>query len=160
MDCSPQAPLSMGILQARVLEYFAIPFCSASSQPRNRIRSLTLWVDSLPSEPPGKPKNTGVSSPSLLQGNLPNPRGLNPSLLHCRQILYQLSYQGSSREVWWTEDGLSKMCTSHSPEYVALNENFQKTNAILSCHFMANRWGKSGNTDRIYFLGLQNHCRQ
>ena len=25
-------------------------------------------------------------------------------------------------------------------------------------HFMANRWGNNGNTDRLYFLGLQNHC--
>ena len=25
-------------------------------------------------------------------------------------------------------------------------------------HFMANRWGKNGNSDRLYFLGLQNHC--
>ena len=25
---------------------------------------------------------------------------------------------------------------------------------------MANRWGKSENSDRFYFLGLQNHCRQ
>ena len=24
---------------------------------------------------------------------------------------------------------------------------------------MANRWGNSGNIDRLYFLGLQNHCR-
>ena len=23
---------------------------------------------------------------------------------------------------------------------------------------MANRWGKSGNSERFYFLGLQNHC--
>ena len=27
-----------------------------------------------------------------------------------------------------------------------------------SHHFMANRWGTNGNTDRLYFLGLQNHC--
>ena len=26
-------------------------------------------------------------------------------------------------------------------------------------HFMANRWGNSRNSDRLYFLGLQNHCR-
>ena len=26
-------------------------------------------------------------------------------------------------------------------------------------HFMANRWGNNGNSDRLYFLGLQNHCR-
>ena len=27
-------------------------------------------------------------------------------------------------------------------------------------HFMANRWGKSRNSDRLYFLGLQNHYGQ
>ena len=27
-------------------------------------------------------------------------------------------------------------------------------------HFMANRWGKNGTSDKLYFLGLQNHCRQ
>ena len=26
-------------------------------------------------------------------------------------------------------------------------------------HFMANKWGNNGNSDRLYFLGLQNHCR-
>ena len=26
-------------------------------------------------------------------------------------------------------------------------------------HFMANRWGNNENSDRLYFLGLQNHCR-
>ena len=29
---------------------------------------------------------------------------------------------------------------------------------IWSHHFMANRWVKSGNADRFYFLGLQNQC--
>ena len=31
---------------------------------------------------------------------------------------------------------------------------------IWSHYFMANRWAKSGNSDRFYFLGLQNHCGQ
>ena len=26
-------------------------------------------------------------------------------------------------------------------------------------HFMTNRWGNNGNSHRLYFLGLQNHCR-
>ena len=39
-------------------------------------------------------QNTGVGSLSLLQKIFPI-QGLNPGLLHCRQILYQLSYQGS-----------------------------------------------------------------
>ena len=31
---------------------------------------------------------------------------------------------------------------------------------IRSHHFMGNRWGNSGNSVRLYFLGLQNHCRR
>ena len=45
-------------------------------------------------EPPGKPKNTGVGSLSLLQGIFPSQES-NRGLLHCRLILYQLNYQGS-----------------------------------------------------------------
>ena len=57
-------------------------------------RSPSLKVDSLLSEPPGKPKNTGVVSLSLLQGNFPTQES-NQDLLHCRRFLYQLSYLGS-----------------------------------------------------------------
>ena len=31
--------------------------------------------------------------------------------------------------------------------------------SVWSHHFMANRWGNSGNSERLYILGLQNHCR-
>ena len=31
------------------------------------------------------------------------------------------------------------------------------SHGIHSHHFMANRWGNNGNSDRFYFLGLQNH---
>ena len=44
-------------------------------------------------------------------------------------------------------------------EKVGLKLNIQKTKIISSHHFMANRWGNSGNSDRFYFWGLQNHCR-
>ena len=58
-------------------------------------RSLALRVVSfLPSEPLGKLKKTRVGRLSLLQGNFLT-QELNESLLHCRQIIYQLSYQGS-----------------------------------------------------------------
>ena len=57
-------------------------------------RSPTLQADSLRAEPQGKPKNVGVGSLSLLQGIFPT-QELNRGLLHCRQILYQLSFQGS-----------------------------------------------------------------
>ena len=31
--------------------------------------------------------------------------------------------------------------------------------SIRSHHFMGNRWGNNGNSVRLYFSGLQNHCR-
>ena len=55
-----QAPLSMGILQARILEWVAMPSSKGSSQPRDRthISCICLhWQEgSLPLMPPGKPK--------------------------------------------------------------------------------------------------------
>ena len=49
---------------------------------------------SLPAEPQGKPKNTGVGSLSLLQWIFPTQES-NQGLLHCRWILYQVNFQGS-----------------------------------------------------------------
>ena len=44
---------------------------------------------------------------------------------------------------------------------VGLKLNFQKNldHGIWSHHFMANRWRNNGNSERLYFSGLQNHCR-
>ena len=57
-------------------------------------RFPTLQADSSPSEPPGKPENTGVGGLSLLQGIFLT-QDSNRHLLHCRQILYQLNYKRS-----------------------------------------------------------------
>ena len=67
--------------------------------PRIKPRSPTLQADSLPSEPPGTPKNTGVGSLSLLQQIFPTQKS-NWDLLHCRQILYQLSYRSFNKIIW------------------------------------------------------------
>ena len=83
-----------GILQARILEWVPFPSPGDLPNPEIKPRSPTLRVDSLPAEPPGKPKNTRVNSLSLLQLIFP-PQELNWDLLHCRKIPYQLSYQGS-----------------------------------------------------------------
>ena len=60
----------------------------------------SLWPHGLysPWNSPGQ--NTGVSSLSLLQGTFPT-QELNPGLPHCRQILNQLSHQGSPRILEW-----------------------------------------------------------
>ena len=69
------------------------PFPSPGDLPRQGIepRSPALQVDSLPAEPPEKPKNTGVGSLSLLQRIFPT-QDSNWGLLHGRQILYQPIY--------------------------------------------------------------------
>ena len=67
--------------------------------PGIKPRSSTFQVHSLPSEPPGKPKNIGVGSLSFLQGNFQTQKS-NHGLLRCRQILYQLRYPGSPEIAW------------------------------------------------------------
>ena len=53
------------------------------------------------------------------------------------------------------------MKVKEESENVGLKLNIQKSNihGIWSHHFMGNRWGNSGNSVRLYFLGLQNHHR-
>ena len=74
-------------------------FLTQGSNPGIEPRSPALQVDSLLSEPPGKPKTTGVCSLSLFQGIFPT-QDSNRGLLHCRQILYQLNYQGNPKLEW------------------------------------------------------------
>jgi len=50
-----QAPLSVGILQGRILEWVAMPSSRGSPNPGIELRSPALPADSLQSEPPGKP---------------------------------------------------------------------------------------------------------
>ena len=85
--CDPIDYRVHGILQARILEWVAVPFSSGSSQPRgSEPRSPALQVDSLPAEPLGKPKNTGVGGLSLLQHIFPI-QELNQGLLHSSRFL-------------------------------------------------------------------------
>ena len=58
----------MGILQAKILEWVAMP--SPGDLPGIEPRSPALQAVSLPAEPQGKPKNTGMGSLSFLQGTL------------------------------------------------------------------------------------------
>ena len=85
-----------GIIQARILEWVAFPFSRGIVPTQVEPRSPALQTNSLPAEPQGKPKNTGVGSLSLLQWIFPT-QEMNWGLLHCRWILYQLNYQGDQK---------------------------------------------------------------
>ena len=53
--------------------------------------------------------------------------------------------------IWrWKRRVKSWLKTQHPKNY---------EHCIWSYDFMANRWGNNGNSERLYFLGLQNHCR-
>ena len=46
-----------------------------------------------------------------------------------------------------------------SESWLKAQHSENEDHGIRSYHFMGNRWGNSGNSVRLYFSGLQNHCR-
>ena len=113
--CNPMDHRARVNLQARILE----PIPSPGDLPKPGIEPcfLALQVDSLPAEPQGKPKNTGVGSLSLLQQIFPTQKS-NWGLLHCRWIFLPtelwrkpLTSQGHTQwkvsmlgPFWWSSD--------------------------------------------------------
>ena len=55
---SPPGSSAAGMLQARILQWVAMPFSRVSFDPAIEPGSTSLWTDSLPLEPPGKPTGT------------------------------------------------------------------------------------------------------
>ena len=54
---------------------------------------------------------------------------------------------------------LMKMKEESGKSWLKIQHSKNKEYAIQSHHFMANRWRSNGNSERLYFLGLQNQCR-
>ena len=109
MACSLTGSCPWGFSRKESWSVLPCPPPGELANPGIEPRSPALQADSLPSEPPGKPTNTGVGSLSLLQGIFPT-QGSNRSLLDCRQILYQLSYQESPLIVYFTPNNCF-LCT-------------------------------------------------
>ena len=85
----------MRILQARILECVPMPSSRDLPNPGIKPRSPLFQVDSLHLSHQVNPRILEwVTNPFLLQENFLT-QELNQGLLHCRQILYQLGYQGS-----------------------------------------------------------------
>ena len=112
--------------------------------------SNSLWPYGIysPWNSPGQ--NTGVGGLSLLQGIFPTQES-NPGLPHCRWILYQLSHKWLLKvPKSFTK---SKGCNMQWKDSICLH--------VITCqvfYLMGNRWGNSGNSVRLHFLGLQNNC--
>ena len=77
-----------------------------------------------------------------------------------RRNINSLRYADDTTLMAESEEELKSllMKVKEESEKVGLKLNIQKIK-IRSHHFTANRWGNKGNSERLYFWGLQNHCR-
>ena len=118
-----------GILQARVLEWVAFPrdrgawWAAVYVVTQSRTRLMRL--------------SSSSSSLSLPQGNSP-PQGSNPSLLHCKQILYQLSHKGKQRQ------SLTRYFLSIHPRQIL----FEAADKQSSC----SQWNRGRAVQLVYWM--------
>ena len=143
-----------------------LPFHSPGDHPDPGIelRSPALQVESLPSEPPGKPMSTGVHSLSLFQGIFLTQES-NWSLLHSRWILYQLSYQGVLAN---SSDALSLTTVwswSHESCFLGLRFfNCHKRRMNYNSHFLKIFWSQSIVRKTLYiatqYIYIPTHLKQ
>ena len=159
MDCSPPGFSVHGISQARVPEWAAIQVQTVKKK-----------------EPLDESESYDVLSRSVLSDSQP-PQGLQPSRLLCPwSFSRQEQWSGlpcsapgdipnlgiEPRSPTLQEDYLSSEPpgrVKEESEKVGLKCNIKKlTSWHLVTYIMANKRGKSGNSDKFYFPGLKNHC--
>ena len=78
------------------------------------------------------------------------------------EIINNLRYADDTTLIAEREEELKSllMKVKEESEKVGLILTFRKLDhGIWPHHLMGNRWGDSGNSVRLYFWGLQNHCR-
>ena len=80
-----------------------------------------------------------------------------------RRNMNNLRYEDNTTLMAESEEELQSLLMKVKEESekvgLKLNHSENKDHGIRSHRFMANRWGNNGNSDRIYFGGLQNHGR-
>ena len=79
-----------------------------------------------------------------------------------RRNIYNLRYADVTTLMAESEEELKSllMKVKEESEKAGLKLNIQKTKIMASGPpFMADTWGNSGNSERLYFSGPQNHCR-
>ena len=73
-----------------------------------------------------------------------------------------LRYADDSTVMAESEEELKKVMNVNEGErktWLQAQHSENKDHGIWFHHFMANKWGNSGNSGRLYFSGLQNHCK-
>ena len=76
-----------------------------------------------------------------------------------RRNINNLRYADDTTLMAECEEELKSLLIKVKEETEKAQHSENKDYGIWSHYFMANRWGNSGNSVRLYFFGLQNHCR-
>ena len=80
-----------------------------------------------------------------------------------RRNINNLRYAGDTTFMAESEEELKNLLMKVKEEseksWLKAQHSENEDHGIWSHHFMAKRWGNNGNSDRLYFGGLPNHCR-
>ena len=120
MDCSPPGSSIHGILQARILEWVAIPVSRGSSDPGIKPESPALQVDSLPSEPPAHLLNPVFKLHIMLTLKIRKEREL---------VLFSLGFYFAS---WISKLSGAELCSFlHGCEMIELGHSMKAFSLLL-----------------------------
>ena len=80
-----------------------------------------------------------------------------------RRNINNLRYTDNTTLIGESEEELKNLLMKVKEEseksWLKTQHSDNEDHGIWSHHLMANSWGNNGNSNRLYFLGLQNHCR-
>ena len=117
--------MSLGILQARILEWVALPSSRGSSQPRDWTQAFCIAGIFFTIRATREAQEYWSWSPGYWS-SLPLTQESNQVFLHCRQILYQLSYQGSQI--------IARQCIKRQRHHFADKSTYSQGNGLSSSH--------------------------
>ena len=137
MDCSPPGSSVHGILQARILEWVAMPFSRGSSWPRDQTWSPALQADSLPSEPPGKPPKIPNDPAVPLLGIYHEKITIQNDICipMFTAALFTIARKWKQPRCLWTDEWIKKLFYTHTH------------NGILLSHKKEQIWVSSSEVD-------------
>ena len=78
---------------------------------------------------------------------------------NARRNINNLRYEDDTTLMAESKEELKSLLMKVKEESEKNQHVKKEDHGIWFHHFMANRWGNNGNSDRFYLLGLQNHCR-
>ena len=73
--------------------------------------------------------------------------------------LRYVDYITYGRKLRGTKEPLDESERGERKSWLKTQHSKNEDHGIWALHFMANRWGNNGESDRLYFLGFQNDCR-